>query len=945
LPGQDDSELARLLADADTIGLLKSSGRVERARDVAARRVRDAFAALPGEFGEEVVSRAARAVAAEAGLRCMVRALCAPAHTDATARHADTIRSARISGRPSAPQNAFALPEVASSAIAAALARAAVADLDRRLSRLRPTADVIAGQLREDRVHAGPRRLPGAARDRTQVERRLADAARARRDRIARLVVRLLAETRSAGPPALDLRPPDDECLQWLLGILNDGLYSPGDELHGRHWLGGDPFGLREAPRPPQFMTDVDYSALRPEHVAPLLRRISLTRDAPQAADLTPAALDRDRGLLSQAPRSPRHRRWGRADDSAAPSLPPVTRIPRMVHSIWLGTPPKHDSDVLDNIRFAARRYAGEVDFVLWTDVPRAAFDENAEGFDQVLGRKARGLLEWARDNGVLLVSIFEVFHRDAPMACQAQFALETSKLLPRGYAAASDILRIEIVERFGGCYADADLRLRERYAQPGQSPASETLPRFMDRIAASRLGFTMDPMAHWRHAVNNDVIVAEAHHPAIRLWLEQTRINYLVPQRDIVGGMEAMSHRFVGMEPYAMRYLAPYRTGRMHHRVLARLGLGADDLPPTQPPFLFWSSCSWIPPREGEPVRIPDGAPDAGGPDAGGPDAGGPDAGGPDPRHAGGGEPPGADEDEVIRVLKHCATFLDWQLRAREGDLYLAALDPVVRGLPDPAAAWAALLFVLFFLPAHGHAGAARTPSVGGTVTSVTTVRRGDDGSRVERVGLPPEALAMIDREGAAAGWLGAPLSPEGECVWLLDERVEPARLRDPRLPGPGLGAIAAPHAAVALDLLGRPIGLWLGPSSGAQDRRGAYSFATLPEGHFGLKLAGPDDWWTWVDEPALCPEAVARLLLGVGAAGRPVLLSAPRGTLAAAQRFATELAGLLGKPVEAIEGPLRSRERREGGIFVPTTWLAYRDWAGHASEDRLRPASAQAA
>jgi len=803
----DDEELARLLADADTITLLRSSGRIERAKAAAARHVRDAFAAVPGQFPRELILRAAQAAGTAAGLRCMARALDAPAHADAVSRHVVAIRDARQAGRAPSPENALARREVAAAAIAAALARAGAKRLDGRLYRLHGTHDLIAGQVRDGRVHAGPLTVPGAALIRERVQGRLEAAAHARRVRAAGLAAQLIAQLRVDGAPVVLNRPPDQECLDWLHAIMNDGLYSPGDDLHTLHWLGADPFGLRIPPPPPPFLADVDFAELRPEHVAPLFRRLSLTREAPDAADLTADSLERERGELSVAQRTEEQRRWGREADSGAPLLDAETRIPRVLSSIWLGDPPALDSEFLDNVGYAARRYAGEIDYVLWTDIPRSAFSDGAQGAERALGERARDLYEWAEANGVLLVNIAEVFHRDAPMVCHAQYVVEMSKRRPHGYAAASDIVRLEVIERFGGFYIDGDLRLIERYEEAPPDEPYESLTEMIDRIAGSELGFTMDPIAKWNNAVNNDLVIAPARHPAIRLWLEDTRVNYLMSQASIIGGLRNMAKRLAGMELHALRYLAPWRTGRIHHKVLARLRLHGNDLPATQPPILYHSTCTWIPLRSGEfdPAAVVDEAEAPASDEAVGLDEA------VDAKETAGSDEPASttepakavtsragdmDEAEVVSILKQCLTMLDWQLRAREGNLYLTAVDRLVRSLPDPDAAWTAMLIALSFMPSSGHAKAGYYRSAGATVTSVTYRRRSDDGNSFEHVDLPPEAVELFKPHRAPSGWLGASLSTDGDPVWMLDECVQPLVLRDACAPMPGLLSAAAPFA-----------------------------------------------------------------------------------------------------------------------------------------------------
>jgi hypothetical protein len=131
--------------------------------------------------------------------------------------------------------------------------------------------------------------------------------------------------------------------------------------------------------------------------------------------------------------------------------------------------------------------------------------------------------------------------------------------------------------------------------------------------------------------------------------------------------------------------------------------------------------------------------------------------------RHPGG--PP--DEDQILMSTKRLVVFLIWQLITREGNLYLTAVAPVVSQLPDPDAVW---ITILYFL--------AGLEEVRALVTSITDHRIGDDGSH-ERVRLPPEAEALLDRRAIPPRWLGGDLANTGAPVWLLDEAVTPVALR----------------------------------------------------------------------------------------------------------------------------------------------------------------------
>ena len=715
---------------------------------------------------------------------------------------------------------------------------------------------------------------------RLAVTARLAAAARERARRAEELTAALLAWAKPETLPLLPAaRPPEDQ-LEWLRAMTGEALYTWTDAQQAADWLGSDAFRLRELPAAPPFLADLAIESLPAELVGPLLRRINLTRPAPTAAELTIKALSSEPGRVSTWRRSAEQQRWGRPADEAAPLLPPVARVPKVLHSIWLGGIVPQISPVRRNLGYAARRYAGHVDVVLWTDLPRSAFAEDGDP-------EVRRFAEWARQRGVILANVHEVFHAGAPMITHAQVVLEMTKQLPRGYAAASDMLRVELIHRFGGVYLDGDLQYTEQWQPAGpwapQGPRAENLVEFMNRLAASDLGFTMNPMSG--AAVGgcpNDALAGPAGHPALRLWLEAMRVNYFRPVPRLFETVRVMALPYVGRIYAALRYLTPVRTGRVHHAVLEKLGLNARDLPPTQPPFRFRSAGSWV--RAGADAKS-DTAPVPG-------------------------------HEEVVRILARCLTYLEWQLAARLGDLHLTSIAPIVRNLPEPDAAWLALLNVFGTLSGPRGVGSATT-----AVRSVTDVRRRDDGS-LQRIELPPEVEALIDRRvrvvstdtetDTSSDWIGAELSPGGaDAVWLLDERVEPALLREVGVPVSSLLDVFAPLTEVALDPTGRPIGLWIRPLDSAEESRDPERFAQLPPDHVGVSIGGPAGW-DWGSELPLSGETLAELLLDSGLVGSPVVLSVPEGSAKFAKGLATRLGAYLDQPVEIV-GVSRPSEPHE--------------------------------
>jgi len=312
-------------------------------------------------------------------------------------------------------------------------------------------------------------------------------------------------------------------------------------------------------------------------------------------------------------------------------------------------------------------------------------------------------------------VSVAEVFHAKSPMQLASPYAMEIGRCVPAGFAAASDHLRVEIVYRFGGLYADGDMVF-----------APDGIPELLDRVAASPWGLTLNTLGD--KAVWNDLIAAPASHPALALWREVARLNYLRSIVALCGGTvtsPAARRRHNSAWTWAV---TPARTGRMHHRVLRRLRLPITDLVSVRPTIRGGSELSWVPPASGEPpVPHPEGA-------------------------------------DVLPALQRGIAYLRWQLLTRLGDLHLTGFDPVIRGLPEPDVAWAALLAAL--------------PTLGRDVrpvTSVTATRRYDNGVMHE-VALPTEAGRLLRRSGRP--WLGTGHDGGRGRLWLLDEFVIPARL-----------------------------------------------------------------------------------------------------------------------------------------------------------------------
>lgn len=147
--------------------------------------------------------------------------------------------------------------------------------------------------------------------------------------------------------------------------------------------------------------------------------------------------------------------------------------IPRLQHSIWVGQPLNGDSEkkrafMEQLVKNKEENPNWEV--VLWTDQPREKFHQEPVPDD------LKPMLEWARDNGIKLASIDEIYgHKDNQMQLHLERRLEQNKS-GTGRAAASDIIRLEVLNRFGGIYVDGD------------KPFQVELDKVLDQAASAKI-------------------------------------------------------------------------------------------------------------------------------------------------------------------------------------------------------------------------------------------------------------------------------------------------------------------------------------------------------------------------------------------------------------------------------------------------------------------------
>lgn len=665
------------------------------------------------------------------------------------------------------------------------------------------------------------------------------------------------ARANAAGPSRWAPVPAPPPMLEWLRALIDERLYHGDFEAEGERVNGPDLFGLTDrllgttaGPRPGDGVLG-ELAGAGADLVAPLLRRLSLsapsTRPESLAQALAAVRSASVRGRVSRRDLDPVERCWGHPQ---APVLPEQIAIPHVLHGIWLGGPVPEEGVYRRNLGAGADRWSGQVDVVLWTDLTRAQVARAQAGGGDARDEQIRSTLHWARRHSIALVNLFEVFGPADPLVCGREFVREYVKDVPRGYAAASDILRLEIVAAFGGVYTDGDNSFDAADLAP--------LPDLFDQIAASEPKFTLDYLGHGR--INNDIVAGPAAHPAWRVFLETTRVNFRRSQRNLLGGPERMSQHFAGQQVELMRYTTVRRTGRCHHLALHRLGYDAQDPRPVHPGRMIrhGSELSWGRPPAPAPVRTC---------------------------------------ADVLDRLERVVTTLARNLVNRDGDLYLTEVAPVVQALPDPDAAWTTVLRFLARAQADGRVARVR---------SVTDVRRDND-DVVRHVLLPPAAQAclhLLRPEQVEGPWLGEGARISGAAVWLQDELVTPAVLLAPdQEPAPRASTLARPitdreSAVVGLDLTdaGSGSAAEVGDRTASADVRVA-----VPTGWTGVRMTA-----RW-GEPVLAGSGVREeelldaLRTWPELTGRPLMLlpTAGSGGLGA---FAERLAAVSGYPVTVV-------------------------------------------
>jgi hypothetical protein len=517
-------------------------------------------------------------------------------------------------------------------------------------------------------------------------------------DRFKADVTRLLDER-----PLGDFRPSLDELVHPGSVLTQDG-YSAKElvaDLHaaaaGRGpapehapLLGPDLFGLYRAPEPPEFLRGHDYRAITAGQGIELLNVLDLAKGYQLASEHTdPANLDDNREWTIETEREDgKLGAWAPGD---VEPLAKVTATPLLMHAIWLGGPLR-DAGTMHTFRQnfggAADRLNESIVPVLWTDVPRWQTDlafttePPADGPDPLAD--VRDFVGWAQEHGIRLANVDEVFTSENPMLLQEFYNSEALKQAGPGYAAASDILRMELLHRFGGLYTDGDnvVHNLNDVILAAQSDEGYATHRVGTRIANS--AFTMSKG-----------------HPFARAYLDQQRENYGKTQKNLMPA----TVNSLGQEFFATPLGRVHRNSIMHRTgpealslTARRIGLASAQQLPGMSEIRMNSDASWLkPPPAGESA------------------------------------PPSPDPGETLELTQRVVQTLVRGLYNREGDLHLTAVESAVNRHPEPDLVWHAALSYL-----------AADPELAPLVRTVTD-QRSYTGT-VHDVQLPPAARALLD-------------------------------------------------------------------------------------------------------------------------------------------------------------------------------------------------------
>ncbi|GAB7039087.1 MULTISPECIES: hypothetical protein [Catenuloplanes] len=424
-----------------------------------------------------------------------------------------------------------------------------------------------------------------------------------------------LEAARDTSVPQITITP-DEPVMPGAVGGLRAGM----DRTAPAHpAFGPDYFGARKQAPTPAFARPLD--GIRTGQLDAFFRRLDLTgRAGPVSLDGLP-----ETGTVLR--------------NAAGQEMP--THVPM----IWVGSPVSPDNPAaaafMAGAAQQARALAGEGYFTtLWVTEPPTAAG-----------------LEWARDNGIRVIPVQDVYHASNPV--DDAFLVHLGARTVDGYTAAADVLRWRIVADFGGFYSDGDNAVEDAAAF-----AAEV------RTLFERYGWAIHEGAYGRDGkrrINNSGILGARHHPAVREFRELIADNHATRQSELMapiwslfsgyaGGVEVAEHRAMDMLRRPLLWTAgPQILEQIGGRLPGRHRTGDGALPRLRSVHMGHAA-SWYRPDPLTPTRS-------------------------------------FTEAERPAVLAGLAAVLAWQLLFRGRDLYLPAVAPVVAGFPDPDSVWRELL------------------------------------------------------------------------------------------------------------------------------------------------------------------------------------------------------------------------------------------------------------
>ncbi|TDC28538.1 hypothetical protein E1211_27725, partial [Micromonospora sp. 15K316] len=546
--------------------------------------------------------------------------------------------------------------------------------------------------------------------------------------------------------------------------------------------LGPDLLGLLEPAPMPDFLADgFSYDQLYTDQLYAFFDFLDMAHpDRVQGYQVRPEDLQAFPETIWQDVRTPNpedgtpdRRRWA-PDTSRLPEhlrlLPDVIELPLMVHAIWFGGPltgTATTDDFRRNIEAFARR-TGRAGFRtnLFTDVTRAEFlaaarmpeFRSVEETENDRLDAVRDMLVWAQRHNIRLINIHEVFHAEVDLPIQRFLLAELNKQQGRGYAAAADIVKVLLLTLFGGWQTDGDNTLSRAMAHFDDGTRA---PVWLEEVSTlfQEDGYAIHAQPD-RGLVGNSSMFGSRGHPFFQRYLERLEQNYEKTQRALLpvpdDDERAAAETWVRNSMFrprrhsVMSRTGPDNLGRLSQDVGHRRPF--PDLPHLRQVGMGTAN-SWMSRRPFEARRsyLP---------------------------------------HEVPEVLARVTATLIRGLRNREGDLHLTEVAPVVNGLPDPEAAWEAVIEYIL-----------QTPELAGQVRTVTdralVPPEHDDGDvEVANVGLPPivqQRLGLVEVPGQ---------DPPGS--WRLAELSRPVTIaprRTGNTPLTALGSGTTPRRPSFLD------------------------------------------------------------------------------------------------------------------------------------------------